>query len=129
MKKHNYKKERKILDKWISKNGAADFNLKERDIILPDGGLFSIEKETKVKPKTKMRFGKLFEYKTPNGKAWKGHEIKFIPIKRNGKTVKEKIDYYKAVFWFEDLDETINYFIRMKKMLKGLGYKTNRRLK
>lgn len=34
--------EKTIIQKWKEKNGAADFDLKNRDIILYDGGLFSI---------------------------------------------------------------------------------------
>jgi len=39
---------------------------------------------------------------------------------------KEKypVDTYRATLWFQELDEHINYFKRMKKMLNDLGYST-----
>ena len=104
------KTKKKIIEDWIIHHGAANFDLKKRDIILPDGGLFSIEKE---KYKARKIIG---HKKLPNGNV----EIlfskkKLIPSER-----------YKATFWFQELDETISYFKRMKKMLNKLGYKTNR---
>jgi hypothetical protein len=125
MEKLQYKQRKKIIEKWINKNGAASFDLKNRDIILWDGGLFCIDKETKIKNKTRMVIQKESSL-VSNGKVFKGKEIKFIPIKKNGRFVKEKVDYYKAVFWFEELDETINYLKSMKKMLNKLGYETGK---
>jgi mRNA-degrading endonuclease RelE of RelBE toxin-antitoxin system len=93
MKKLNKKE---ITEKWIHKNGAASFDLKNQDICLWDGGLFSIEKEPVMRRK-------------------------IIGCKK-----KYKDFDYKAVFWFTELDETINYLKRMKKMLNSLGYETGR---
>lgn len=108
----------KEIQKWREKNGAASFDLKKKNIILHDGGLFVIEKEVKTKNKTKVIIDK-----QPNEN---GHySVNFIPIKRNGKLIKEKVEDYKAIIWFSELDETINYFKRMKKLLNKLGYKTN----
>lgn len=98
---------RKKLDEWIMNNGACEFDLKKRDIWLFDGGLFSIEKEVKLRPRSRFK-------RTKDG-------LELVHIK--GKKV--KVEYYKAVFWFEELDETINYLKRMKKVLNKLGYKTN----
>lgn len=36
---------KKVIDEWIKKNGACSFDAKNLDIILHDGGLFSIEKK------------------------------------------------------------------------------------
>ena len=98
---------------WIKNNGACSFDYKDRDIILHDGGLFSIEKE-------KKRGRKIVGYKKlPNGMT----EILFSknkPIWR---------EHYKAIVWMEELDDIINYLRRMKKMLNSLGIKTNFSLK
>lgn len=118
------KNEKEKVEAWIKRNGCATFDFKNKDIILWDGGLFGIEKEIKIKPKTKIVFGKLKELNI-NGKTIKTHELKFIPIRKNNKIVNEKYEYYKATIWFEELEETINYFISMKKMLNKLGFKTN----
>lgn len=118
------KTKQKIIKQWIQKHGAATFDLRDKNIILYDGGLFSIEKEVKIKPKTRVIFGKPKETGI-NGKMIKACEVKFIPIKRNGRTIKEKVEYYKANIWIEELDDIINYFKSMKKMLNKIGFKTN----
>jgi hypothetical protein len=126
--KHNYinlpKSKQKKVDSWIKRNGCAIFDFKNREIILYDGGLFSIEKEIKIKPKTRVIFGKLHQTNI-NGKIIKTRETKFIPIRKNGKVINEECEYYKANIWFEEIDETTNYFISMKRMLNRLGFKTN----
>ncbi len=119
------KNKRKIIDKWISNNGAATFDLKNRSIILHDGGLFAIEKEVKTETKTRMIIDKKPHEEIINGKTMEVYGCKSVPIKRKGELVKEKVEYYKNFLWFEELDETINYFKRMKQMLNKLGYKTN----
>ncbi|MGV8152040.1 MAG: hypothetical protein ACP5OG_03090 [Candidatus Nanoarchaeia archaeon] len=120
---NKYKK--KIVQNWIFNHGAAEFDLKKRDIILHDGGLFSIEKEVKIKPKTRVLWGELKDNGL-NSKYSKFREIKFIPIKRKGKVLKEKVEEYKAYLWFEELDNMIGYFKSMKRMLNKIGYKTKR---
>jgi hypothetical protein len=111
----NLKQKQKIVDKWIMNNGAANFNLKTRDILLYDGGLFSIEKETKYRPRSK-----LVPYKK-GGVI--GSELKEI------KGPKVKYEEYKANLWFEELKETIRYLQRMERMLRSLGYNTGASLK
>lgn len=99
---------RKIVDQWIQKNGAASFDLKNRDIILYDGGLFSIEKKIVLR-----------------------HSVKGFakPIGGLSRVIFSKKKYpteeLEAVFWFGELDDTIKYFKSMKKMLNSLGYKTD----
>lgn len=107
------KNKRKVVEEWIRNNGAADFDLKKRDIILFDGGLFSIEKE-KV-----MRHKILGQKKLP---AKDGFGACYEVIFSKKKT--EPCEEYKAVFWMSELDETIDYLKRMKKMLNSLGYDT-----
>jgi len=145
------KNQEKIIEKWIIKNGAASFDLKNRDIILHDGGLFSIENSPEIKGWSKCIFKKA-EKRILNGKEQTFHPIDFVPRKykgkvnpdkvfnfiknkiKKGKTFeeevlnffnKEKRDNYKINLWFEELDQTINYLKRMKRMLNKLGYKTN----
>jgi len=125
--KIKYRTNKKIIENWIINHGAANFDLKKGDIILPDGGLFSIEKEVKIMPKTRILFSKLKDSKF-NGKNNKFRELKFIPIKRNGRVLKEKVEYYKTYLWFEELDDLIKYFKSMKRMLNKIGYKTDRNI-
>ena len=99
---------RKVIEKWIHDNGAADFDLSKKDIILFDGGLFCIEKY-KV-----MRHKMIGMKKLTNSNC---SEVIFS-------NKKYPAEEFKATLWFTDLDETINYFKRMKKMLNSLGYKT-----
>lgn len=109
MKNRKYR----VIKDWIMKNGASTFDLKNKDIILWDGGLFYIKEE-------KYKSHKIIGYKKlKNG---------FVEVLFSKKKIVPR-ERYKAVMWFEDLDETINYFIRMKKMLNGLGYKTNMKIK
>lgn len=119
------KEQKEIVENWIKNNGCANFDFKNKDIILYDGWLFSIEKTTKIKPRTRMILSKKPEESMINGKLQRFFPCKFIPIRKNGKIVKEKVEYFHAALWFEELDETINYFKRMKKLLNQLGYKTS----
>lgn len=102
---------RKEIEKWIEQNGAASFDLKNRHIRLNDGGLFSIEKEIKMLPRFRMK-------KVKEGK----HKGLMELVSVKGK--KSKHSFYTAIIWFNELDETINYLRRMKKMLNRIGYKT-----
>lgn len=102
-----------IIQKWKEKNGAADFDLKNRDIILYDGGLFSIEAK-------KIKGHKIIGYKKlPDGN---------VQILFSKKKCINDVDY-RAYLWFEELDETIRYLKRMKRMLNKIGYKTDLRYK
>ena len=51
----------KVIKQWIQDNGAASFDLKNEDIFLWDGGLFSIEKEKFMRSKV------IGHKKLPNG--------------------------------------------------------------
>lgn len=101
---------KKIVDEWIKKHGAADIDLKKRDIILYDGGLFSIEskkvKRSKVIGSKKLSSGM--------------HEVIFSKKKY------PNIEYY-ANLWIEDMDETIEYLKSMRKMLRSMGYNTGKK--
>ena len=144
------KKKKEIADKWCEQNGASSFDFENRDIYFYDGGLFSIENTPKIKPWTKEKIGKPTKEIIGNKKQTT-YPVNFVPRHYRGKVTpekvfnfikdkigkgetfeeevlhffdKEKMDYMKAVFWFEELDETINYLKRMKKMLNKIGVKT-----
>ncbi len=105
------KEQKKIMEKWIKNNGACSFDYKNGDIILHDGGLFSIEKK-------KVRLRKIVGYKKlPDGYT----QIIF------SKKRLLKDEAYHATIWMEELQETINYLNRMKKMLNKVGIKTQLR--
>jgi hypothetical protein len=108
MNKQTLKQKQKIVDDWTSKHGAAIFDLKNKNIFLPDGGLFGIEK-------IKYWSKKIRGYKKlPNG----GKEVLFS---KNKIVARET---YRAVIWFGELGETIDYLKNMEKMLNKIGYKT-----
>ncbi len=117
------KKKKEKFNSWARRKGGVDFDFENKNIILLDGGLFSIEKEIKIKPKTRTVFGQQKEINF-NGKSIKCRELKFIPIRRNNKILNEKVEYYKAIIWFEELNETINYLNSMKRMINKLGFET-----
>ncbi len=119
------KEQERIAENWIKNHGAANFDFKNRNVILHDGGIFGISVETKTKPKTRIRFDK----KHPD--VWNGRKFYRIisaPIRKNGKFLLKKENYYSAILWFEELDETISYFKSMAKMLRKLGFDTSRSL-
>jgi len=100
---------RKIAQEWIMKNGACKFDFKNRDILLCDGGLFSIEKE-------KIMLSKIIgTKKLSNGMS----QIIFSKKKYPS-------DSFFAMLWMEELDDTIRYFRSMKRMLNKIGFKTSR---
>ena len=100
---------KKASDKWITNHGACSFDFKTRNVLLHDGGLFSIEKK-----KTKMH--KIVGHKNlPDGK---------VLILFSKKRIVPSEDY-TAYLWFEEIDGTIAYFKSMKQMLNKLGIKTN----
>lgn len=109
------KQKEKITEKWKWSHGAASFDLKKRDVILHDGGLFSVEKSVKYLPRHKMK-------KITEG-PWKGG-AEVVDIK--GPKVRH--EFYDAYLWFEDVDHIISYFQSMKRMLNKLGYKTGFKL-
>jgi hypothetical protein len=103
-------KEKWEIEKWLRNNGCADFDTKTRDIILYDGGLMSIEPYTQQLPRI---CGKK---KLPNGCV----ELIFT---------KKKYPHicYKGTLWFEELDETIAWMQRARKLLQRLGYQTGKK--
>lgn len=102
------KKQKEVMEKWIIKNGGCYFDYKNKDIILPDGGLFYIGKK-------KYKARKIVGYKKlPDGCI----EILF------SKKKKVPSETYEATIWMSELDEIINYLKRMKKMLNKIRIKT-----
>jgi hypothetical protein len=115
------KEAEKINNEWLNKNGAGYFDFKNKDILLYDGGLFCVIVEKKKVPRTKGYIDK----KHP---IMKDGEIIGYPFKspKIGGMINQYD--YKVNIWFQELDETINYLKRMKKLLNKLGYKTNIKL-
>jgi len=110
----HYKQKKKIIEEWRVNHGAADFELKERNIVFNNGGLFSIEKTTKKVPRTRMLISK-----KPNEDG--NYPVKFVKVK-GPKVIQED---YNAYLWFEELEDTIQYLQSMEKMLNKIGYKTD----
>lgn len=106
---HKLKKwqKRKCIE-WVGRQGGACLDFKNKDVILHDGGLFSIDKKKIKIPKTKG-FKKL-----PNG------QCQVIFTKK-----KYPHECYDAIMWFEDVDSTINWFKSLKRLLNSIGYRTN----
>jgi len=102
------KKNKLIMAEWISKHGACKFDIKNEDVILHDGGLFSIENEKILLPKI-TGFRKL-----PN----KNSQILFSKKKYLS-------DNFYARLWMCEIDNTIKYLKSMKKMLNNIGISTN----
>lgn len=115
MKKINKKQQDKINQGWLHKNGAGDFDFKERTINLY--GLFALEIEKKRVPRTRIWVDK--KHPIISG-TQKFYELK--STKLGGTKIQEDC---RATIWFEELHETITYLQRMEKLLKKLGYNTN----
>ena len=106
-------KHKEISEKWRKRYGGCIFDFKNKDIILPDGSLFSIEK-----------------------KKYKAHKIVGYKKLSNGNTQilfsKKRLipsERYEAVMWMSDIDEITSYFKSMKRMLNKIGIKTDSSIK
>lgn len=108
MKQADLLNKQKAFQKWLEKNGACNLDFKNRNIVLYDGGLFSIESKN-VKRRKIIGYKKL-----PNG---------FSEIIFSKKATIKDIDH-EAILWFEELRETINYLKRLERFLNKQGYKT-----
>lgn len=103
------KKQKEVMEKWREEHGCCEFDYKEYDIILPDGGQLVIEKE-------KYMAHKIIGYKKiPGG----GCQVIF------SKKATVPSEDYKAIIWMEELDELIVYLQSMKHMLNKIGIKTD----
>lgn len=108
----NKKQKEKLAKKFIQKNGAVEFDFRNRTLLFPEGGLFSIDKYP-------VMLHKIRGYKKlPNGMV----KVLFTKKKYPSKTS-------KASIWFEELRETINYLKRLEKLLIQMGYNTNPKFK
>lgn len=103
----------KLVRKWIREHGAASFDFKNHDVIFGDGGLFSIDSKKKMVKRAKG-FKKIKDSNMT--------EVVFTKKKY-------PITVYQASMWFEDIDDTIDYFKDLKKLLNTLGYKTSPKYK
>ena len=102
------KKQKQMCIDWVSKHGCACLDFKNRDVILHDGGLFSIDKDIVKMHKLTGKFKKL-----PDD----CYQMLFTKKKYPHET-------YDATLWFEDVDDTIRWFKSLKRLLNSLGYKT-----
>jgi hypothetical protein len=116
MKKNNIREHEKAFAEWLHKNGACKVDFKNQDIILYDGGLFSI-KDTKWRAKKFTGRFKTIHHK----KFGKCYEMIIYKNKYEWHTS------HDAEFYFSDLHENINYLKRLEKFLIKLGYKTTLR--
>ncbi len=107
------KEKQKISQEWIANHGGCSFDLKNEDIILYDNGLFWLKK---IKYKTRKFLG---TKKMPNG------NVRLIFSK------KAYLDAtrHDAIIWISELGETIKYLQSMRKMLKKLGFDTDKTIR
>jgi hypothetical protein len=101
----------KLNKEWGEKYGAASFDFKNRNIILYDGGLFSVEKKKVMLQKFKgiRKKGNI-----------DGHIIREVIFTKK----KYPHETYEATLWFEEIDSTISFFVSMRRFLKKQGYRT-----
>jgi len=117
-------KEREILERWLTANGCVTFDYKNDDILIHDGGLFAMEDRPKRKQNFELKFIKPnTTHKFPNGKPITGSEVIFI--KKPGTYIQHN---YIAYQWPSELDETIQWFMSLKRVLNKVGIETNRSL-
>jgi len=100
---------------FLVKNGCGiKFDFKNKDLWIPSGGLWYIEPNLKKEYQTGM---KTFPSKTYPG--WYGTKF----YKKWWLPKKFYVDP-KVNIWFNELDNTIRYLKKVKKLLNRLGYKT-----
>ena len=104
---------KKIAQEWSKKHGGASFDFKTRNILLYDGGFFSIQKK-------KIKLHKIVGYKKLKGG---GSQIIF------SKKKKIKAEEFTAYLWFEELDDFIKSLQSIRRMLHNLRYRTDRPFK
>ena len=102
------KEDKEVMAEWITKHGACRFDTKNQDIILFDGGLFGIETEKIMLPKT------VGMKKLPNGMSQVLFSKKKYPA-----------EMLFARLWMCELDNTISYLRSMKKMLNKMRIRTS----
>ena len=131
-KKHKYKElkdlskeEMTILEKWRMANGCVTWDLKDDNILIHDGGLFSIDDDVKRKQNFDIKFEKSkTPHRMPNGKLITGNEM--IKINKPGTHLEHN---YKAYVWPSELDETIQFLQSLKRVLNKVGIETDRSVK
>jgi len=117
-------KEREILEKWIMENGCITFDYENDDILIHDGGLFGMEDKPKRVQNSKITFSKKASFHMMGGKKHKFHEM--IHTKLPGTYIQHN---YIAYQWPSELDETIEWFKGLKRILNKVGIETDRSLK
>ena len=99
---------KKETEQWLMKHGACRFDFKTHNVCISDGGLGCIEKHEVMRKKF-LRFKKF-----SNGNSQAIFSEK-----------KYKDFNYEYLIWFEEINETINYFKEVKTFLNKHGYKTS----
>jgi len=107
----NIKERNKLAEEFQSNNGGIYFDFKNKTLIFPDGGLFSMEKKVETVSNSKFVLIKEGDYKDC---------LKLVPTKGT-----KKVDNLSASMWFEDVKDTIRYFRRLDDCLKKMGYNTD----
>lgn len=104
-------KKEKLLQNFLEKNGCGvEIDYKNKDILIPEGGLWGIEKSF-------LKVKKIVGYKKLSNGAT---QILF------SKKANHKVEHYKVIIWIEELRETINYLKRLEETLIKMGYNTNK---
>jgi len=116
-------KEREILEKWREANGCVTFDYENDDILIHDGGLFGMEDKPKRVQNSKITFSKKSSFTLIGGKKHKFHEM--IHTKLPGTYIQHN---YIAYQWPSELDETIQWLTKLKRVLNKVGIETNRSL-
>jgi len=102
---------RKELQKFLEKNGCGvSIDFKHGDILIPDGGLWSIEAK-------KVKRHKIVGYKKLSNGS--------MQVLFSKKRIVKDVDY-EVCIWISELRDTINYFKKLEKLLNKMGYDTKR---
>jgi hypothetical protein len=146
---YNQNQRNTVVRKWVRENGAATFNFNDKQLIINDGLLFSIESKLKELPALNIKCnqpGEHFDFAANDIVLTQGalffieKEIKKLNKIKDVKSTstrgiyqvqlskhKYKTECYKCRIWFRELCSMITYFKSMEEMLNGLGYDTGRK--
>lgn len=127
-----------LIRQWVRENGGCWFDLKNKDIILYDGAIFSVNAlMQEFKPQLCSKcLKKVEDLPLPGNKFNFRTEVKnmnkimgTVPINNGMFQVqfskkKVPVDTYQATVWFESIDEVIDYFTKIRGLLHKMGYKT-----
>jgi len=143
-------KKNMLIRQWVRKNGAATFDLNNKNVILDDGLIFAIENDLKDVSILKAQCNKIpaekFDFKNKDVLLTDGilfsiekeikklNKVKDIQLtstrgvyKVELTKQKYKAECFKCRIWFEELESIIEYFKSMAVMLNSLGYNTGKK--